>query len=93
MTGLEIGLALASAAGRTGGLDPGAVAREAVWAEEHGFGSVWVGDHVVHHGPILDAVVAATVASTVTSRVRVGIGTPGAGQAMSLCSPQTPFVM
>ena len=74
MTGLEIGLALATAGGRTVDLDPGAVAREAVWAEECGFGSVWVGDHVVHHGPILDAVVAATVASTVTSRVRVGIG-------------------
>jgi alkanesulfonate monooxygenase SsuD/methylene tetrahydromethanopterin reductase-like flavin-dependent oxidoreductase (luciferase family) len=74
LTGPEIGLSLATAGGRTGGLDPGAVAREAIWAEERGFGSVWVGDHVVHHGPILDAVVAATVASTVTSRVQVGIG-------------------
>lgn len=74
MTGVEIGLSLPSAGGRTGGLDPGAVAREAVFAEDRGFGSVWVGDHVVHHGPILDAVVAATVAATVTRRVRVGIG-------------------
>jgi len=74
VTGLDVGLNLATAGGRTGGLDPGALSREAVWAEEQGFGSVWVGDHVVHHGPILDAVVAATVASTVTTRVRIGIG-------------------
>ena len=74
MTGPEIGLSLATAGGRTGGLDPSALSREAVWAEERGFGSVWVGDHIVHHGPIFDAVVAATVASTVTSRIRVGIG-------------------
>ena len=74
MTGVEVGLSLPSAGGRTEGLAPGAVAREATWAEDRGFGSVWVGDHVVHHGPILDAVVAATVAATVTRRVRVGIG-------------------
>ena len=74
MTSVDIGLSLASAGGRTGGIDPAAVAREATWAEHQGFGSVWVGDHVVHHGPILNPVVAATVAATVTGRVRIGIG-------------------
>ena len=46
----------------------------AMLAEELGFDSVWVGDHLTFNAPVVEAFVAATLAATVTSRIQVGFG-------------------
>jgi alkanesulfonate monooxygenase SsuD/methylene tetrahydromethanopterin reductase-like flavin-dependent oxidoreductase (luciferase family) len=46
----------------------------AVEAERLGFDSVWVGDHLAFNAPVLESVVAATAAASVTDRVQVGFG-------------------
>jgi probable F420-dependent oxidoreductase len=60
-------------------VDPDVLARRARAAEEAGFESLWVGDHIalpVGEGnpPRLEAMVALTYLAAVTSRVRLGVG-------------------
>lgn len=50
------------------------VAAAARVAEEHGFDSVWVGDHLSFHTPLVEAFVAAATAAAATSRVEIGFG-------------------
>jgi probable F420-dependent oxidoreductase len=60
-------------------VDPGVLARRARMAEEAGFESLWVGDHIalpVGEGnpPRLEAMIALTYLAAVTTRVRLGVG-------------------
>jgi probable F420-dependent oxidoreductase len=60
-------------------VDSGVLARRARLAEEAGFESLWVGDHIalpVGEGnpPRLEALIALTYLAAVTSRVRLGVG-------------------
>jgi probable F420-dependent oxidoreductase len=60
-------------------VDPAVLVRRARLAEEAGFESLWVGDHIalpVGEGnpPRLEAMVALTYLAAVTSRVRLGVG-------------------
>jgi len=60
-------------------VDPGVLARRARLAEEAGFESLWVGDHIAlpvgdGNPPRLEAMVALTYLAAVTSRVRLGVG-------------------
>jgi len=71
---LDIGLVLPTAGGISGAVEADAISEAAVWAESNGFDSAWAGDHVVHHGPILDCIVALSTAAASTSRIRVGTG-------------------
>jgi probable F420-dependent oxidoreductase len=67
---------------RGGSVDPDTLARRARLAEEAGFESLWVGDHIAlpaGHGdaaqePRLEAVVAVAHMAALTRRVRLGIG-------------------
>lgn len=43
--------------------------------EDLGFDSYWVGEHIVYHRPILEAVTNLTYAATLTSRVKIGPAT------------------
>lgn len=43
-------------------------------AEELGFDSVWIGDHLVFHPPLLEAMCVLSAAAAVTTRVRLGLG-------------------
>ena len=43
-------------------------------AEALGFGTVWAGDHLVVHPPLLEAVCVLSAAAAVTTRVRLGLG-------------------
>lgn len=56
---------------RTGDFPVAEAARE---AEALGFDGVWIGDHLVLKVPVIDSVVAAAIAATVTSRVSIGFG-------------------
>jgi alkanesulfonate monooxygenase SsuD/methylene tetrahydromethanopterin reductase-like flavin-dependent oxidoreductase (luciferase family) len=68
----SIGVQLPTVDGfRTGNLDIRPVARR---AEELGFDSVWVGDHLAFDTPILESVVAAATVAAVTERVAIGLG-------------------
>jgi alkanesulfonate monooxygenase SsuD/methylene tetrahydromethanopterin reductase-like flavin-dependent oxidoreductase (luciferase family) len=68
----SIGVQLPTVDGfRTGNFDIRPVARQ---AEELGFDSVWVGDHLAFDTPILESVVAAATAAAVTERVAIGLG-------------------
>jgi probable F420-dependent oxidoreductase len=58
---------------------PQTLARRAQAAEEAGFESLWVGDHIAlppgeGNPPRLEAMVALTYLAAVTSRVRLGVG-------------------
>ena len=58
-------------------VDPGLLARRARLAEEAGFESLWVGDHIAlppgeGNPPRLEALVALTYLAAVTTRVRLG---------------------
>jgi alkanesulfonate monooxygenase SsuD/methylene tetrahydromethanopterin reductase-like flavin-dependent oxidoreductase (luciferase family) len=53
------------------GVDVPALARE---AEDAGFDSLWIGDHLAFHCPILECVVALAAAGATTSRIRLGFG-------------------
>jgi probable F420-dependent oxidoreductase len=60
-------------------VEPGVLVRRARMAEEAGFESLWVGDHIalpVGEGnpPRLEAMVALSYLAAVTSRVRLGVG-------------------
>ncbi|MEV0275028.1 LLM class flavin-dependent oxidoreductase [Streptomyces sp. NPDC050610] len=50
------------------------VAEAARAAEEAGFDSVWVGDHLTDGRPIVESTVALSAAAAVTGRVRLGFG-------------------
>src|ERR1700730_2633108 len=59
--------------------DPDVLVRRARLAEEAGFESLWVGDHIAlppgkGNPPRLEAMVALTYLAAVTSRVRLGVG-------------------
>jgi alkanesulfonate monooxygenase SsuD/methylene tetrahydromethanopterin reductase-like flavin-dependent oxidoreductase (luciferase family) len=43
-------------------------------AEDLGFDSLWVADHLVFDAPILESVVAAATAAAVTERITIGFG-------------------
>ena len=43
-------------------------------AETLGFGTVWAGDHLVFHPPLLEAICVLSAAAAVTTRIRLGIG-------------------
>nr|ADE34500.1 SsfP [Streptomyces sp. SF2575] len=66
---LDIGVSLPTA-----GDDIPDVADAARRAEEAGFDSVWVGDHLTDGRPILEATVALAAAAAATTRVRLGFG-------------------
>ncbi len=58
---------------------PAVLARRAALAEDAGFESLWVGDHIAlppgeGNPPRLEAMVALTYLAAVTSRVRLGVG-------------------
>jgi probable F420-dependent oxidoreductase len=60
-------------------VDPAVLARRAALAEDAGFESIWVGDHIAlppgdGNPPRLEALVALTYLAAVTSRVRLGVG-------------------
>ncbi|BBH68569.1 LLM class F420-dependent oxidoreductase [Actinoplanes sp. OR16] len=60
-------------------VDPAVLGRRARLAEEAGFESLWVGDHIAlpagdGNPPRLEALVALTYLAAVTSRVRLGVG-------------------
>ncbi|MEU4159129.1 LLM class F420-dependent oxidoreductase [Actinoplanes sp. NPDC026670] len=60
-------------------IDPATLARRARMAEDAGFESLWVGDHIAlpageGNPPRLEAMVALTYLAAVTSRVRLGVG-------------------
>jgi alkanesulfonate monooxygenase SsuD/methylene tetrahydromethanopterin reductase-like flavin-dependent oxidoreductase (luciferase family) len=42
-------------------------------AEELGFDTVWAGDHLLSHAPVLDSLCALSAAAAVTSRVELGV--------------------
>jgi alkanesulfonate monooxygenase SsuD/methylene tetrahydromethanopterin reductase-like flavin-dependent oxidoreductase (luciferase family) len=52
--------------------EPFAVAEAAQLAEQAGYASIWVGDHLKCPAPVLDAPTCLAVAATVTTRVQVG---------------------
>lgn len=54
------------------GAGPRPVLETASRAEELGFDSLWVGDHLLFSVPMLDAVCALSAVSAVTSRIRLG---------------------
>jgi alkanesulfonate monooxygenase SsuD/methylene tetrahydromethanopterin reductase-like flavin-dependent oxidoreductase (luciferase family) len=54
--------------------DPGHFRRIADTAEATGFDSLWAGDHVAFHEPLLDITVALATFAAVTERVRLGAG-------------------
>jgi probable F420-dependent oxidoreductase len=64
---------------RGSSVEPDILARRAGLAEDAGFESLWVGDHIAppvgpQSLPRLEAVVALTYLAAVTSRIRLGIG-------------------
>ncbi|HEX6676868.1 MAG TPA: LLM class F420-dependent oxidoreductase [Actinomycetes bacterium] len=65
---------------RGGGVEPDTVAHRARLAEEAGFESIWVGDHVAlpaefdGEQPRLEVVVEVSYLAAVTTRVRLGFG-------------------
>jgi probable F420-dependent oxidoreductase len=54
--------------------DPEHFRRVARAAEEAGFDSLWAGDHVSFHEPLLDVTVALSTFAAVTERIRLGAG-------------------
>jgi len=69
----KFGLMLPTHAPREQLLDPGLVAETAVWAQEHGFDTVWVGDHIVHPWQFLESLVSLSF--TAGRARRIGLGT------------------
>lgn len=58
---------------------PDVLARRAALAEQSGFESLWVGDHIAlppgeGNPPRLEALIALTYLAAVTSRIRLGVG-------------------
>lgn len=56
---------------RQGMADVSAMARV---VEDAGFDSLWVGDHLAFHAPIMEATVAMAAAATATRRIALGFG-------------------
>jgi probable F420-dependent oxidoreductase len=54
--------------------DPGFFCAVAGLAEEVGYDSLWAGDHVSFHNPILDVTVALAQFAAATERIQVGAG-------------------
>jgi probable F420-dependent oxidoreductase len=54
--------------------DPGRFRAVAELAEELGFDSIWAGEHLSFHNPILDLGVALAAFAAVTDRIRLGAG-------------------
>lgn len=54
--------------------DPGRFRAVAELAEELGYDSIWAGEHLSFHNPILDVGVALSVFAAVTDRIRLGAG-------------------
>jgi probable F420-dependent oxidoreductase len=54
--------------------DPGRFRAVAELAEELGYDSIWAGEHLSFHNPILDLGVALSTFAAVTSRIRIGAG-------------------
>lgn len=54
--------------------DPGRYRAVAELAEELGYGSIWAGEHLSFHHPILDLGVALAVFAAVTERILLGAG-------------------
>jgi probable F420-dependent oxidoreductase len=54
--------------------DPGRFRAVAELAEELGYDSIWAGEHLSFHNPILDLGVALAVFAAVTERIRIGAG-------------------
>jgi probable F420-dependent oxidoreductase len=52
--------------------DPGHFRAVAELAEELGYDSIWAGEHLSFHNPILDLGVALAAFATVTERIRIG---------------------
>jgi alkanesulfonate monooxygenase SsuD/methylene tetrahydromethanopterin reductase-like flavin-dependent oxidoreductase (luciferase family) len=65
---------------RGSGVDPDTLVRRARLAEEAGFESLWIGDHIAlpadldGQQPRLEVVVAVSHLAAVTTRVRLGFG-------------------
>ena len=67
---------------RGSGIDPDTLRRRAIAAEDAGFESIWVGDHIAlprhddsgNSDPRLEALVTLTYLAAVTRRVRLGVG-------------------
>ena len=59
---------------RGSSVDRDVLRRRAIAAEEAGFESLWVGDHIVDPNPRLEALVALTYLAAVTDRVRLAVG-------------------
>ena len=59
---------------RGSSVDRDVLQRRAVAAENAGFESLWVGDHIVDPSPRLEALVALTYLAAVTDRVRLAVG-------------------
>jgi alkanesulfonate monooxygenase SsuD/methylene tetrahydromethanopterin reductase-like flavin-dependent oxidoreductase (luciferase family) len=56
------------------GTGVGDVASAARHLEHVGVDSIWVGDHLAFHTPVIEATVALSTAAAVTERVRLGFG-------------------
>lgn len=54
--------------------DPGFFRSVADLAEELGYDSIWAGDHVSFHNPIVDVTVALATFAAVTERITIGAG-------------------
>lgn len=54
--------------------DPGRFRAVAELAEELGYDSIWAGEHLSFHNPILDVGVALSTFAAVTHRIRLGAG-------------------
>jgi alkanesulfonate monooxygenase SsuD/methylene tetrahydromethanopterin reductase-like flavin-dependent oxidoreductase (luciferase family) len=54
--------------------DPQHYYRVARAAEDAGFDSLWAGDHIAFHHPLLDVTVALTAFAAVTERISLGAG-------------------
>ena len=54
--------------------DPGRYRAVAELAEELGYDSIWAGEHLSFHNPILDLGVALATFATVTDRILLGAG-------------------
>jgi probable F420-dependent oxidoreductase len=53
---------------------PGHFRRVAEAAEAAGFESLWAGDHIAFHQPLLDVIVALSTFAAVTERIAIGAG-------------------
>jgi alkanesulfonate monooxygenase SsuD/methylene tetrahydromethanopterin reductase-like flavin-dependent oxidoreductase (luciferase family) len=73
--GVELAVALPSASPG----EPGHIGRAARLAESLDFDSAWVGDHLAFPPPMIEAVVALSVAAGATERIGLGFGVLQAG--------------